>query len=164
MAPAWKIVMFSELAAGSSSGGSSLGSTALRVGWLTAKNACCTEKRPSSSHTLVLPGDGLQPEERAGADQPAGGDDQHRAPVEDVGERAAPEPEDDQRHQAEETGEADVRRGAGVGVDLGRDGDDGQLGADDGDDVGQPEPAEVLVAQGSGVGHQAPEVAHDPRT
>ncbi len=55
MAPAWKIVMLSELAAGSSSGVSSLGRIALRVGWLTAKNACCTEKRQSSSHTFVLP-------------------------------------------------------------------------------------------------------------
>ncbi len=25
------------------------------MGWLTAKNACCTEKSASSSHTLVLP-------------------------------------------------------------------------------------------------------------
>ena len=55
MAPAWKTVMFSEFAAGRSLGGSSLGTMALRVGWLTAKNACCTEKSPSSSHTLVLP-------------------------------------------------------------------------------------------------------------
>ncbi len=47
--------MFSELAAGSRFNGSNRGSTALRVGWLTAKNACCTENRPSSSHTLVAP-------------------------------------------------------------------------------------------------------------
>ena len=45
--------MFSELAAGSSSSGRILGSTALRVGWLTAKNACCTAKRPSSSQTFA---------------------------------------------------------------------------------------------------------------
>ena len=25
------------------------------MGWLTPKNACCTEKRPSSTHTLALP-------------------------------------------------------------------------------------------------------------
>ena len=31
------------------------GKIAVRVGWLTAKNACCTEYAPSSSHTLVLP-------------------------------------------------------------------------------------------------------------
>ena len=55
MAPAWKIVMFSEFPAGSRSGGSSFGSTALRVGWLIAKNACWTANSPSSSHTLVLP-------------------------------------------------------------------------------------------------------------
>ena len=55
IAPAMKTVMFSELAAGSSSAGTSFGITALRVGWLTAKNACCTEKRHSSSQTLVLP-------------------------------------------------------------------------------------------------------------
>ena len=44
--------MVSELAAGSWSGGSSRGSTALRVGWLTAKNACWTANSPSRSHTL----------------------------------------------------------------------------------------------------------------
>ena len=55
MAPACITVMFSELAAGRSGSGSSRGSTAFRVGWLTAKNACCTENRTSSSHTLVPP-------------------------------------------------------------------------------------------------------------
>ena len=47
--------MLSELAAGSRSSGSSFGRIALRVGWLIAKNACCTENRPSSSHTLPEP-------------------------------------------------------------------------------------------------------------
>ena len=47
--------MLSEFAAGSWCGGTSLGSTALRVGWLTAKNACCTANSPSSSHTLPRP-------------------------------------------------------------------------------------------------------------
>ena len=55
MAPACITVMFSELAAGSRACGSSRGSTALRVGWLTAKNACCSENSPSSSQTLPLP-------------------------------------------------------------------------------------------------------------
>ena len=55
IAPAWKTVMLSEFAAGSRSSGRSLGSTALRVGWLTAKNACCTAKRLSSSQTFVPP-------------------------------------------------------------------------------------------------------------
>jgi hypothetical protein len=55
MAPACITVMFRELAAGRSVSGSSRGSTALRVGWLTAKNACCTENRPSSNHTSVPP-------------------------------------------------------------------------------------------------------------
>ena len=47
--------MLSELAAGSSSGGRSFGSTALRVGWLTAKNACCTANRLSSRQTFAPP-------------------------------------------------------------------------------------------------------------
>ena len=47
--------MLSELAAGSSSSESSFGRIALRVGWLIAKNACCTEKRHSRSHTLPDP-------------------------------------------------------------------------------------------------------------
>ena len=55
MAPACITVMFSELAAGSRFSGSSRGSTALRVGWLTAKNACCTENSPSSSQTFPAP-------------------------------------------------------------------------------------------------------------
>ena len=52
IAPAPITVMLRELAAGSCAGGSSRGRTALRVGWLIAKNACCTENRPSRSHTL----------------------------------------------------------------------------------------------------------------
>jgi hypothetical protein len=52
IAPAWKTVMLSEFAAGSSSSGISFGRIALRVGWLIAKNACCTENRHRSSHTL----------------------------------------------------------------------------------------------------------------
>ena len=47
--------MLSEFAAGSRSSDSSFGRIALRVGWLTAKNACCTEKRPSSNHTFPEP-------------------------------------------------------------------------------------------------------------
>ena len=36
-------------------GSSNRGSTALRVGWLTAKNACCTANSDNSSHTFVEP-------------------------------------------------------------------------------------------------------------
>ena len=55
IAPACMTVMFSELAAGSSAAGTSRGSSALRVGWLTAKNACCTANSDSSSQTFVEP-------------------------------------------------------------------------------------------------------------
>ena len=41
-----------------------------------------------------------------------------------------------------------------IGVDLRRHRDHRELGADDGDDVGAPQPAEVRVAQGAGVGEQ----------
>ena len=44
---------------------------------------------------------------------------------------------------------------AGLRVDLGGHRDDGQLGAEDGDDVGQPEPAEVRRRAGAGVGEAA---------
>ena len=47
-----RTVMFSALAAGSSSAGSSRGSTALRVGWLTARNAVCTA---NSTRTIQTP-------------------------------------------------------------------------------------------------------------
>jgi hypothetical protein len=49
------MMMLSAFAAGSSAGSTILGSTALRVGWLTAKNACCTANSDSSAHTLVIP-------------------------------------------------------------------------------------------------------------
>ena len=55
MPPAMNTVMLRELAEGSRYAGSSLGSTADRVGWLIAKNACCTAKRPSSSQTFSRP-------------------------------------------------------------------------------------------------------------
>ena len=55
MAPADITVMFSALAAASWSTGISFGRIAVRVGWLTAKNACCRAKRPSSTHTLFQP-------------------------------------------------------------------------------------------------------------
>ncbi len=48
-------VMLSALAAGSRFIGRIDGSTAVRVGWLTAKKACCTANRPSSSQTFVDP-------------------------------------------------------------------------------------------------------------
>ena len=47
--------MLSELAAGSRCAGRIFGSSEFLVGWLTAKKACCTEKRHSSAHTLVFP-------------------------------------------------------------------------------------------------------------
>ena len=98
----------------------------------------------------------LQPEAGAGEDEPDGRDHQQRAPVEDVGQRAAPQPEDHQRDEAEDAGQADVRRRAGHRVDLRGHRHDGQLGADDRDDVGQPEPAEVGVGERSGVRQQSP--------
>ena len=55
MAPACMTVMLREFAAGSCSGGTSRGSSALRVGWLTAKNACCSANSPRSSHTSPTP-------------------------------------------------------------------------------------------------------------
>ena len=55
MPPACMTVMLSELAAGSRSSGSSRGRSADRVGWLTAKNACCTANSDSSSHTSSAP-------------------------------------------------------------------------------------------------------------
>ena len=55
IAPACTTVMFSALAAGSSAAGSSRGSTALRVGWLTARNAVCTENSTSTVQTPPMP-------------------------------------------------------------------------------------------------------------
>ncbi len=158
MPPAWKTVMFSELAAGSWSIGTSLGRIALRVGWFTAKNACCTENSPSSSQTF--------PRSRAACSQnaplvrisPAVVISEQGAPVHDVRERAAVQAEHDQRHEAEQAGQPDVRRRAGDLVDLGRHRDDRQLGADDRDDVGRPEAAEVLVGERAGVGDQPPQL------
>ena len=55
MPPACMTVMLSEFAAGRSSWSRMRGSSADRVGWLTAKNACWTAKRDSSSHTSSAP-------------------------------------------------------------------------------------------------------------
>ena len=87
-------VMFSETPPAAGRAATILGRIALRVGWLTAKNACCTANRHSSSQTLPQPERGLQPRTRAGGDQPDRGDDQDRAPVEGVGQRAAVQAED----------------------------------------------------------------------
>ncbi len=154
IAPAMPTVMLSELAAGSSSGSTSLGMIALRVGWLTAKNACCTENRHSSSHTLVLPAAAWAQNSALVTISPSVVMIRIVRAVEDVGERAAVQPEHDQRYQSEDARESDVRRRAGVGVDLGRYGDHGQLGADHRDDVGEPQPPEVRVAQRAGVSEQ----------
>ena len=55
IAPAWKTVVDSELAAGSCAAGISLGRIAERVGWFTAKNACWSANRHSSSQTSCSP-------------------------------------------------------------------------------------------------------------
>ena len=47
--------MFSAFAAGSCSAGSSRGITALRVGWLTARNAVCTANSASTAQTPPAP-------------------------------------------------------------------------------------------------------------
>ena len=52
IAPNCMTVMFNALAAGSWSPGSIRGIAAARVGELIAKNACCTERRHSTTHTL----------------------------------------------------------------------------------------------------------------
>ena len=104
---------------------------------------------------------GQHPEQGAGCDQSAGGDDQHGAAVEVIGDRSAPESENDQRDQPEQAGQPHPGRGVGQAVDLGRHGDHGELRADHGDDVGDPEPAEVTRAQGPGIRQKAPKsVAH----
>ena len=151
--------MFSELAAGSWSSGTSLGRIALRVGWLTAKNACCTANSPSSSHTLPRPSAACSQNAALVRISPRRGDEQQGAPVHHVGERAAVQAEHDERDQSEQAGQPDVRRGAGDLVDLRGHRDDRQLGADDRDDVGQPEPAEVLAGEGPGVGDPTPAAA-----
>ena len=158
MPPAWKTVMFSELAAGSWSTGTSLGRIALRVGWLTAKNACCTANRPSSSQTLPEVQRGLQPERRAGGDQArvVMSSSVRRS----ITSASAPpyRPNTTSGTRPNSAGQADVRRGAGDLVDLGRHGDDGQLGPDDRDDVGPPQAAEVRALERAGVGDQPPQL------
>ena len=75
---------------------------AVRAGWFTAKHACCSAKMPSSNHTLFSPTRRLGAEQAAREDQPDRRDDQQGPAVEVVGERAAPQPEDDERHEAEQ--------------------------------------------------------------
>ena len=82
---------------------------------------------------------GLHEEQCGGEDQPPRREGQQPTSVEVVGERAAVQPEDDERHEPEEPGQPDVRARPGQGVDLCRDGDDRQLRPDDGDDLGGEE-------------------------
>ncbi len=149
--------MLSALAAGSSAGSTILGSTALRVGWLTGEERLLhgeqRQQRPHVGH----PHRGLHPEQPAGDDQPDGRADEDGPAVEDVGQRAAVQAEDDQGHEPEEAGQPDVRRRPGHRVDLRRHGHHRQLGADDRDDVGDPEPSEVRDPQ-------RPRVGEDPDT
>src|SRR5699024_1768918 len=56
----------------------------------------------------------------AGDDEPDGGGDKQLAPVDDIGQRAAPEAEDHKRNETEGSGESDVSRGPGDVEDLGR--------------------------------------------
>ena len=51
MTPVAKTVMFRALADGTSSAGTIRGSTALRVGWLTAKNPCWTASSSMMTQT-----------------------------------------------------------------------------------------------------------------
>ena len=155
MAPACITVMFSELAAGQQVQRQQPGEYGAPGRLVDREERLLHREQAEQQPDVGGPGPGLQPEQRARRDQPDGRADQQGAPVEDVREGAAPEPEDHERDEAEDTGQPDVRRGAGLRVDLCRHRHHGELCADDRDDVGGPEPPEVPVAQRSGVGEEA---------
>ena len=71
------------------------------------------------------------------------GADQQLAPVDVVGQRAAVQAEDDQRHQLDQADRADREVGAGQRVDLERDGDVGDHRAEVEDRAGDEQQPEV---------------------
>ena len=139
-APSWKTVKLSVFAAGSSAGSTSRGITALRVGWLIASSADCTANSTSTSQTLPDAARRDHPQRERHHRDARAGDEQQRAAVDRVGDRAAPQPEHDQRDQPEEPGQADVGRRAGEREDLRGHRDDRELRPDHRDDPGRPQP------------------------
>ena len=89
---------------------------------------------------------GLQPQQNRRHRQPARGDDQQHPPVHRVRPGAAPQAEYHQRDEREDPGKADVCRVLGERVQLNRYREDGEVGPDDGDAAGQPQPAEVRAS------------------
>ena len=100
--------MFSEFAAGSWSPGSMRGMAADRVGELIAKNACCTDSRHSTTHTLSIDSAAWIHSRIEATANPPDVMISSSAPVHRVGPGAAPQPEHDQRHEGEQPGQPDI--------------------------------------------------------
>ena len=156
MTPTCRTVIASAFAAGTPAGPTSAGMTALRVGWLTAANPDTHAVSTHSSARLPPPGSSAWTASSALVTAAPDRRDQHQpAPVHRVGDRAAEQPEDDQRHQRHDRGDADQQRRAGQRVDLERDGDQRHLLAEHRGRDAPEQPPEVRVAQRRGVDRPA---------
>ena len=88
-----------------------------------------------------------------------GRDQQQLAPVDRVGDRTAPQPEHDQRHQPDQAEHADPERRQGDRVHLHRHGHRGDLEPDERDALADEQPAVVGVSQRPGVDRDRAQVA-----
>ena len=104
----------------------------------------------------VCSSEGLQDEGQRAGPQPHRRDERHLPAIEAVDQGTAVETEDDERHELEETGEADRPRGSGEVIDLEGDGHRGHLLTRRADAVTYPEPPEGrALAQRREVGEDA---------
>ena len=154
-APAWVTVMFSELAAGSWSAGQHPRDGGRAGGRVDGVERLLHGRAGHSTHPDVVQRQrGLQPQQRRGHRQPAGSDDQQQAAIHRVGPGAAEQAEHDQQQRCGQPGKTHVAGVLGECVDLDRDRENGQVGADDGDDSRRPQPTEIGVSQRSSVGEK----------
>ena len=137
-----KLIMFRALAAGSSSLRTRTGMMALRAGWLMACAPLCTATRAYSSHTLPSCSQACRASAAVVSQSTDGGQEGHRAAVVGVGDRAAQQAAEHQRHEGKDAQQADVEAVLGEPVHLQADGHQGQLAAEGGDGGPEPQAAE----------------------
>ena len=116
-----------------------------------AKAPACTATSARISQTLPRPSRvcASRPERHHPGDDR--GPEVQRAAVDDVGDRAAVQPEHDDRHQPGEAEEADVERGVRQGVDLHRHGDLGEHRTDERGALADQQPPVGHALQRTGV-------------
>ncbi len=146
----WKLSWLSAIAAGSRSAATRRGIADERAGWSIALNDAPTNATPKIARRLGAREDGEDQERGARARQAALRQDEQAPAVDRIGERARTEGEDEDRHELDSGQPCDRERRAGEDVDLERQRDPGDLGADPADDLARPQTPEVADRSRSG--------------